>query len=188
MTAEHLLDAIGLVDDELIQEAEGYSAPRRRRNPGMLLAWAASFTVVLVLSYGLTHLGMGGGGAAPGNKGMAGESQGAGSVTNAPSGGGDVSYGDGLPVPEPGDPAAPGETGPLSILVDGGLYRSTGELVQLSPGEGEVRYGLSWFDEQSVQSRPEPDRPWLMLEDGTVAVSWDAENKDWLIFAPTVEP
>lgn len=61
MNAEHLLDAIGLLDDSLIREAEEYRRPQARRSYGVWLGWAASFAVVLVLGYGLTHLGMGGG-------------------------------------------------------------------------------------------------------------------------------
>ena len=64
MTANHLLDAMGLLDDELIQQAEEYTRGKGK-NYGKWMAWAASFAVVLVLGYGLTHLniGMGGGGA-----------------------------------------------------------------------------------------------------------------------------
>ena len=46
MTANHLLDAMGLLDDELIQEAEEYKRGKGK-NYGTWLAWAASFAVVL---------------------------------------------------------------------------------------------------------------------------------------------
>lgn len=195
MNAEYLLDAVGLLDDDLIREAEEYSRPRRDYRPWIGLA--ASFVVVLTLGYALTHLGMGGG-AAPGN-------QMSGGAASAPAG----SYegAEGPPLEEyrppasaegpdgsgmqgggsmPADPCAPVEAETLAVLIDGGLYRSTGEIIQLSPDEGEVQYGLSWYDEESGEDRFEPRR-WLMLEDGTVAVSWDTQEHGWLVFAPAEE-
>lgn len=194
MNAEYLLDAVGLLDDDLLREAEEYHRPRRDYRPWIGLA--ASFAVVLTLGYALTHLGMGGG-AAPGN-------QASGGAASAPAG----SYGGAevLPPEEappasaegpdgsgmqgggstPADPCAPVEAETLAVLIDGGLYRSTGEIIQLSPEEGEVQYGLSWHDEESGEDRVEPRR-WLMLEDGTVAVSWDTQEHGWLVFAPAEE-
>lgn len=69
MNAEYLLDAIGQLDDDLVREAERYRRPRTRYGP--LLGWVACFSVMLLLSYGVTHLGMGGGGnsMAPANGG-----------------------------------------------------------------------------------------------------------------------
>lgn len=196
MNGEYLLDAVGLLDDDLIREAEEYSRPRRDYRPWIGLA--ASFAVVLTLGYALTHLGMGGGSAAPGDQVSGGA---------APDG----SYGgveapplEGAPPTNPAEgpedsasqgaeslPAGSGvSAGPetLAVLVNGGLYRSTGEIIQLSPDEGEVQYGLSWYDEESGKSRSEEDRRWLMLEDGRVAVFWDVEERGWLTFTPTVEP
>ena len=70
MNAEHLLDAIGQLDDDLVQAAEHYHRPKARY--GQLLGWAASFAVVLLLGYWVTHLGLGGGNsAAPENAGGA---------------------------------------------------------------------------------------------------------------------
>lgn len=195
MNAEYLLDAVGFVDDDLLREAEEYHRPRRDYRPWIGLA--ASFVVVLTLGYALTHLGMGGG-AAP-------ENQASGGAASAPAG----SYGgaEGPPLEEyrppasaegpdgsdmqdggstPADPCAPVEAETLAVLIDGGLYRSTGEIIRLSPDEGEVQYGLSWYDEESGEDRFEPRR-WLMLEDGTVAVSWDTQEHGWLVFAPAEE-
>lgn len=67
MNAEHLLDAIGRLDDGLVREAENYRRPKARH--GWLLGWAASFAVVVLLGYGATHIGGMGGGAAPGLSG-----------------------------------------------------------------------------------------------------------------------
>lgn len=71
MSGLHLLEAMGLLDDDLIQEAERYRRVRPRAQYGKWLGWAASFAVVLVLGYGLTHLGMGGGSSMSGGNGAA---------------------------------------------------------------------------------------------------------------------
>ena len=199
MNAEYLLDAVGLVDDDLLREAEEYRRPRRDYRPWLGLA--ACVAVVLTLRWGLTHIGMGGG-AAPENQ-MSGGAAGAPSASyggaeeyppasaEGPDGSGMQGGGD-WPEPSSPDAAAPQEPGmaveadTLAVLIDGGLYRSTGEIIQLSPDEGEVQYGLSWYDEESGENRVEPRR-WLMLEDGTVAVSWDIQEHGWLVFAPAEE-
>lgn len=67
MNAEHILDALGLLDDDLVREAEEYSRPKARRGYGAWMGWAASFAVVLVLGYGLVRFGAGSGGGAAGN-------------------------------------------------------------------------------------------------------------------------
>lgn len=198
MTAEHLLDAMGLVDDGLIQEAERYAPSKRRVNYGTWLAWAASFALVLVLGYGVTHPGVTGSGG--GNSG--GNSQAVPNASAAPNAGGGSEWNggstaanDGMPSTEdPMEPAGPaGSVGGteweehLAIMVDGIVYQSTGEIIQLSPDEGDVRYGLEWYDEESGDVRIEPGRCYLMMEDGTVAVSWDVQNHGWLLFTPCPE-
>lgn len=101
MNAEYLLDAIGLLDDGLIREAEEYSRPRRDYRPWIGLA--ASFAVILTLGYALTHLNLGmGGSAAPGN-GMSGGAAG------SPAG----SYG-GAEAPPPASAEGPDGSGPQS--------------------------------------------------------------------------
>lgn len=111
MNAEYLLDAVGLLDDDLIREAEEYSRPRRDYRPWIGLA--ASFAIVLTLGYALTHLGMGGG-AAP-------ENQASGGAADAPSG----SYG--------GAEAPPPE---LTEGPDGSGLQSGGGWPAGSPGAG----------------------------------------------------
>lgn len=115
MKAEHLLDAMGLLDDDLIQEAEEYRRPRFGRNYGVWLGWAASFAVVLVLGYGVSHFGMGGGSStAP--AGSCGGSSPASSAPSGPSGDetedsmsppaeSESQFPSGEWVPEPGAPA-----------------------------------------------------------------------------------
>ena len=101
MNTEHILDAIGLLDDDLIWEAEEYSRPRRDYRPWIGLA--ASFAIVLTLGYVLTHLNLGmGGSAAPGN-GMSGGAAG------SPAG----SYG-GAEAPPPASTEGPDGSGPQS--------------------------------------------------------------------------
>lgn len=72
MTSEHLLDAIGLLDDKLIREAEDYTVQKRRVDHRKWIGLVASFAVVLALGYGVTHIGMGGGGALTSGGGAAG--------------------------------------------------------------------------------------------------------------------
>lgn len=96
MNAEYLLDTIGLLDDDLLQEAERYTARTASRQRWIGLA--ASLAVVIVLGYGISQLGgigMGGGSAAPGSQagGNAGEDRPAASMSadsalpSAPAGG-----------------------------------------------------------------------------------------------------
>lgn len=54
MSREHLLEAIGLLDDDLIREAEEYRRSRRNYRPWISLA--ACLVVVLALGYGVTRL------------------------------------------------------------------------------------------------------------------------------------
>ena len=57
MNTEHLLDAIGLLDDDLVREAEEYRRPRRDYSRWISLA--AGFAVVLTLGYGVIRSGRG---------------------------------------------------------------------------------------------------------------------------------
>ena len=155
MTPEHLLDAMGLLDDSLIQQAEGYAVPRRRTSYGTWLAWAASFAVVIMLGYGLVRPdlgGMSGGGSMPSEDSLTGENQ---------AGSGSYVFGsasqEGNPVPDAGDssgwnltnsggtePVQPGEpdgaseTHQHAIMVDGILYHSTGTELDIEPEERTV--------------------------------------------------
>ena len=49
MNTEHILDAIGLLDDDLIRGAEEYSRPRASFDYRRWIGLAASFVVVLAL-------------------------------------------------------------------------------------------------------------------------------------------
>ena len=152
MNAEYLLDAIGQLDDELVREAERYRRPRVRY--GRILSLAASFAVVILLGYGVTHIKMGGmnGGAAPSYAG--------GGSSSAPAGGSEFPE-DNSGAPRAGDsadapsePDSPGETAlssgegvpnsaqtalPGAIFVRGasGSYILTGEVLAELPEDGE---------------------------------------------------
>lgn len=120
MNAEHLLDAIGRLDDDLVQEAERYRRPKARY--GRLLGLAACFAVVITLGYVLTHVGGMGSGGAPSFSG--GGNGGAPASGNSAPGGGSMlpgGYSDAaLNAPQGGDsgeaaePNAPGESEPSS--------------------------------------------------------------------------
>ncbi len=197
MTAEHLLDAIGLVDDGLIQEAEAYAAPKRRRNYGNWVAWAASFAVVLALGYGLTQFGAGsGGGAANGG----GNSQTTAGASGMPSGSVEVNGGSAwaddsfvaggdLPTSqEPMDPVPEGTEGYLAVVIGEVVYRNTGEVVRLFPDGSDLQYDIFRYDEESGEAISSPGLCYLMLEDGSIAVPWDFQQQGWMIFAPDPPP
>lgn len=210
MTSEHLLDAIGLLDDSLIQEAEEYSRPRRDYSRWMGLA--AGFAVILALGYGATHIGgMGGGGCAPE---FSGGAAGAPSVSSAfdpgpastdqalSPAGGDSSAGGAVEppnadsgsvdVPNAADPADPGvaEETPgdwlFAIQVDGVIYRATNEYIHLEPEESDIRYTTSFIDgaepEENGQANFLPvGCAYVMLDDGTAAV-YQEDTGSWRVY------
>lgn len=215
MTAEHLLDAMGLLDDELIREAERYAVPKRRRNYGNWVAWAASFAVVLVLGYGLTHFGIGSGGGSNGAGTQAGDS----------AGGGSEAMSGGSVFPAASEPAAPDEpngTDPdaspgtpppgegvqfnsayeifgivgdwaPAIMVDGALYWDAAWVSVIRPEEDDIRYSTSYIEgipEEDGQTNFHPEGVrYLVLEDGNVGVNWNGSD-EWHIFhaEPPPEP
>ena len=129
MTSEHLLQAMGLLDDDLIQEAEQpLRAPRRAQ----LRHWAplaACLVLVLTLSYGLSHITMGGastGAASQNSAGAAGES-----LTPDSSGSAAGSA-------APGESSGTWEPGPSAyVLLDGQSYLFCGQTVSQLPQEAE---------------------------------------------------
>lgn len=144
MNAEYLLDAVGLLDDGLIREAEEYRRPRRDYRPWIGLA--ASFAIVLTLGYALTHLGMGGG-AAP-------ENQASGSAANAPSG---SCGGDGVPPLEEYRPPASAEGENGSGMPGGGDWAEPSSPDAASPQEpgafGGSEVGSSEQGQQGIWVR-----------------------------------
>ena len=60
MNTEHLLDAIGLLDDDLVREAEEYKSLRKGPGYWRWGSLAACCALVLALGYGALWLGTGG--------------------------------------------------------------------------------------------------------------------------------
>ena len=160
MTSEQLLDAIGLLDDDLIREAEEYKALRKRPDYRRWGSLAACCALVLALGYGALWLGTGG----DPKKGLAWDGASGGGNTTAPAGSapaasdhpwvGDFSNGAEIPAQgetEPDSPmdslpgeAAGGAAGGANIRVDGTLYRSTGRTVPTHPNPDTVKTVVSY--------------------------------------------
>lgn len=175
MNAEHLLDAIGLLDDDLIREAESYRRPKRNYKPWIGLA--ACLAVVLTLRWGLSHIGMGGGSPASGNgmSGGAAEPAASGPACSIPAGGAGSSGAE-----DPDRPA--GEPAP-AIMVDGVLYRSTGEPVPGEPDPAVIRTAASYTEgtpEEDGQSNIAPSVQYAETELGLVVLV----EHEWILFAP----
>lgn len=195
MNAGDILDAIGLLDDSLIQEAEEYSRPRKQAGYRPWISLAACLAVVIALGYGavrLTYLGGGNGsGAAPGQAGCASnESQGG----SAPPPGSGI---DNTPsedqAPDSAEPALPEEVDQSvnggghrpAIMVDGILYWSTGVPAAETVDEGGVRTATSYINtvpEMDGQTNFSQDLSarYAMTSQG-LAVWMDGE---WILFEP----
>lgn len=135
MTAEFLLDALGLLDDELIQDAEAPPAPSvfpwRR-----LTAWAACLALVLALGYGAAHLGMGSSSSGSANAG--------GGSPSASPGGGQWSG---------GGSSAPGQQ---DAWGDGSPSLEDEVLLVLVPVDGREYAYYHWYGEdRTVEVLPE---------------------------------
>lgn len=159
MNSEYLLDCIGLIDDDLIADAE--ERPARGQPAIPLRAWgtlAACLVLVLALGYAVTHIGMGGGStaapAAPSTPAAPAPAD-----PEAPAGSGDNVSGNSSPA-EPQAPTSPApdpshevsvggepsEDRLAAIMVDGVLYWSTGAPVPGEPDPGAVRVSDSCTD------------------------------------------
>lgn len=197
MNAEYLLDAVGLVDDDLLREAEEYRRPRRDYRPWVSLA--ACLAVVLTLGYALTHLGMGGG--APGNQMSGGTASApAGScggaealppeLTEGPDGSSMQGGGD-WPEPNSPDAAAPQEPGTVggdycaAIMVDGVVYWSTDTPVPGEVEESAIRTVTSYTDGvPGEDGQTNFDRglttQYAMTDMGLVVLI----DREWILFDP----
>lgn len=180
MTAEHLLDAIGLLDDGLLQEAEKISTVRRRGSSSRWLGVAASLAVVAGLGYGMVRLGLIGGmsgGGMAGNGGGFWESM---HGSTAPAGSAPPCEADGTGggmVPE--DSASPEE--PPASLPGGfvqleGVYLLTGQIEEQLPADA-VQEGtlLAYELEGPVPATNVPEYVGLEL--------WAAEDRTALYVA-----
>ena len=207
MTAEHILDAIGLLDDDLILEAEGYAAPKAR-SWRRWTALAASFAVVILLGYGAVRLGVIGGGS----KGMSGAGMNGG--TDRPSGsvfdeadgplfepaGGaeEPPQGNGVGSVQPGDwglaggndaVQSPEGEGRPAIMVEGVLYWSTGVPLSGEVDEGAVRTVTSY-----TSALPEMDGQTNFSQDLSARYAWTVQGLavqvegEWILFSPEPPP
>lgn len=195
MNAGDILDAIGLLDDSLIQEAEEYSRPRKQAGYRPWISLAACLAVVIALGYGavrLTYLGgSNGSGAAPGQAGCASnESQGG---SAPPQGAGSDNAPSEDQAPDAAEPALPEETDQSvnggehrpAIMVDGILYWSTGVPAAETVDEGDVRTVTSYINtvpEMDGQTNFSQDLSarYAMTSQG-LAVWMDGE---WILFEP----
>lgn len=208
MNAEHLLDAIGLLDDSLIQEAEDYTAQRRKPGYRVWLAWAAVFAVMVSLGYGTSHLRMGGNSAAPEwVSGGAGNAPAASApAASKPAAGEPV----GEPADAPSADAAPSESADSAdttgsnaesgsetetiqgaedfcpaVMVDGVLYWSTGKAVSGEVDESTARPVTSY-----TSALPEADGQSNFSQDLSAKYAWTQEglavlmDGEWVLFDP----
>lgn len=194
MNSEFLLEAIGLIDDELISDAERRGAKKNPVPLPKILGWAACLAVVIVLGYGVTHLRMGGAGnsAAPAASAPAASTPAASTpAAGAPS----------AEAPAASEPAAPAASAPSggsadvsapmegtlpAIMVDGVLYWSTGAPVPVEPAPGAIRTSDSYTDglpEKDGQNNFSSESVEYAKIDMGVVVLMDHE---WVLF--TAEP
>ena len=163
MTSEHLMDAVGLLDDDLIQEAE-YPVPQRARpDHRHWLGWAACLAVVLALGYGVTHIQRGVSSAGP-------------LPTEPPDC--DSSAG---AVPQPSEWPA--------IMVDGVLYWSTGTPVPAEVDESAQRTVTGYINtlpETDGQTNFSQDLSarYALVEIGQEQKLVVLMNGEWILFDP----
>lgn len=211
MNPEYILDVLGLLDDDLIREAETCTAPGQRSGYRGWMTLAACLVVVIALGYVFRNgIGMGGGGAgggaAPEFSGTApstssgGATQGTDGLWNqgASSGGSAAPKPAGPPASAGGseDTAAPGATEPQSpsdaleegqtfaVLADGTVYQATEEAILLEPAESDVQY-TTGGKEEDAGFLP-AGTAYVMLEPGVAAVFME-ETGLWRVFI-SVQP
>lgn len=197
MTSEQLLDAIGLLDDDLIREAEEYKVLKKRPDYRRWGSLAACCALVLALGYGALWLGAGGdfkqvldwdGASGGGNTATP--------AASAPSASdhswvGDCSNGAEIPAQgeaEPDSPAGslPGEAaGGADIMVDGVLYRSTGRTVPAQPNPDTIKTVVSYTSgtpEMDGQTNFSQDlsAQYAMTDFGLLVLVDEA----WILFEP----
>lgn len=155
MTAVELLEAIGHVDDDLIQEAEEYRSPKRQTFFRYWKPLAGGLAACLVLA-ALFHLPLGistsGGGAASTSGTSQSESATAGSGSSGASAGGEAGApeNDSNSASEPQAPEA--EEHPQDLLrTPEGTYTLTGEMVSALP-EGSRQMGVLFLEGEDSAS------------------------------------
>ena len=169
MNADFLLDAVGLIDDDLIVDAETCPAARRAAPLLLVRRWAAlaaCLALVIALAYQVGQLGTAGGSSGASTSSVGGT---AGNETT----GGSPSSG----TEESGDY-------PAAIMVDGVLYWSTDEILA-----GEVDPSIIRDTTSYTGGMPEEDGQTNFAREGTqYAVTADGVavlvGHEWVLFEP----
>ncbi len=182
MTSEFLLEAMGLLDDALILDAERRAAKKAVPLP-KLLGWAACLAVVAVLGYGISHLdlGMGGGNsAAPAASKPAASAPAASAPAASTPAAGQSGNTGGAGAPE-------GEFSGVrrpAIMADGVLYWSTGRQIPVEPDPGAIETSDSYTDgepsENGQNNFSRESVSYAQIDMG-LAVLIDGE---WVLFTP----
>ncbi len=191
MNSEFLLRAIGLIDDELIADAERRPAKKSPIPLPKILGWAACLAVVIVLGYGVTQLRMGG---------MAGAGNSAAPAASAPAASTPAARtpAASTPAAEPPMPEAPAASEPgasaggnepqegnrRAIRVDGTVYWSTDAPVPLEPEPDEIRTSDAYTDgtpEEDGQNNFSHEPVQYVKTDMGLVVLIDEE---WVLFTP----
>lgn len=180
MNADFLLDAVGLLDDDLIAEADAPLSARpsllsRVQRAAPLLAAC----LVLVLALRMVPFGgMSGGG---GEMNSTGAGEGAGGDFSSPGEPSSPAGGSSGGAPESSEDAG---DRPAAIMVDGVLYWSTGREMPGEPDPSVIQETTSYTDgmpEEDGQSNFAREGTWYAVTDDGVLVLIDQE---WVLFEP----
>jgi len=194
MNAEYLLDAVGLLDDDLIREAETCTVRRQRPRYRTWMAWAACLAVVIALGYGAAHIRMGGGSVSGGNAASSAAPSAESSAGSAAAGGSSASgeaappnsqeQSSGASDPGPNDGSSAGDW-QAAIMVDGVVYWSTDTPVSAEVDESAIRAVTSYTDAQPEEDgQTNFDRgltTQYAMTDGGLLVRM---NGEWILFDP----
>ena len=178
MNADFLLDAVGLIDDDLILDAE--AAPAARKAPPALRRWAplaACLALVIALGWSLPQMFRMGSAGSPSNSSGAG----------APEASADGTTGEAAPPadqsPSGGSSDAAGDR-PACIFVDGTLYFSTDKEIAGKVDESAIRGTTTYTD-----GIPDQEGETNFSREGTLyAVTADGVvvliEEEWVLFIP----
>ena len=171
MTSEYLLEAVGLLDDDLILQAE--RAPGRRPVPWQQwLGLCACLAIVFLVGRGMVQNW---GGGTSGNTSAGGGAE--------PSAGASGSASASLPDEWAGGSASTGEQYD-AIMVDGAVYWSTGKILVGEVDPGAIRETTSRTDgvpevEGQTNFAP-PGTRYAVTADGVVVLI----DREWVLFSP----
>ena len=175
MTSEYLLEAVGLLDDDLILQAE--RPPARRPVPWQRwLGLCACLAIVFLVGRGMVQNWSGGGSSGAAASGSAGGAAG-------PSAGTGSSASTGSPNEGAGGSVSSGEQYD-AIMVDGAVYWSTGKILVGEVDPGAIRETTSHTDgvpEEEGQTNFAPaGTRYAVTADGVVVLI----DREWVLFSP----